>query len=128
MADTGTWGERLRARARELGLSDSEVARRIGLTQRRYSSYVNMTREPNFQDLLRICAGLRTTPDWVLGAGVPEPADEVGRRALAALEAMPVSGRPYAVAALEGMAGTGQPVTGRTVPGRTQARSHAGKP
>lgn len=102
--DAAGWGERLRARGRELGMSDSEVARRIGLTQRRYSSYVNMTREPNFGDLLRICAGLGVAPDWVLGVGPIEPADDAARRALAALARMPAAHRLLAVAALEGMA------------------------
>ena len=41
------FGERLRARAKELGLTDSEVARRTGLTQRRNSNYVNETVEPD---------------------------------------------------------------------------------
>ncbi len=104
-----SWGERLRARGRELGLSDSEVARRVGMTQRRYSSYVNMTREPNFGDLLRICAGLGLTPDWVLGVGPIEPADDAARRALAALARMPAAHRLLAVAALEGMAGCPEP-------------------
>lgn len=103
------WGERLRARGRELGLSDSEVARRIGLTQRRYSSYVNMTREPNFGDLLRICAGLGVTPDWVLGVHPMEPGDDADRRALAALARMPAAYRSLAVAALEGMAACPEP-------------------
>lgn len=107
--DASGWGERLRARGRELGLSDSEVARRIGMTQRRYSSYVNMTREPNFGDLLRICGGLGITPDWVLGVGQVEPADDAARRALAALTRMPAAHRTLAVAALEGMAACPEP-------------------
>ena len=107
--DAAGWGERLRARGRELGMSDTEVARRVGMTQRRYSSYVNMTREPNFGDLLRICAGLGTTPDWVLGMRETEPADDAARRALAALARMPVAHQTLAVAALEGMAGCPEP-------------------
>lgn len=62
-----TWGERLRLRARELGLSDAEVARRLGLAQGRYSAYVNMTREPDLKLFVRICAALGTTPDVILG-------------------------------------------------------------
>lgn len=61
------WGERLRGRAKELGLTDADVARRLGLTQGRYSTYVNMTREPDFATLVRICKALQTTPDEVLG-------------------------------------------------------------
>ena len=62
-----TWGERLRLRARELGLTDAEVARRLGLAQGRYSAYVNMAREPDLALFLRICQALGTTPDVILG-------------------------------------------------------------
>ena len=62
-----TWGERLRLRARELGLTDAEVARRLGLAQGRYSAYVNMAREPDLALFLRICQALATTPDVILG-------------------------------------------------------------
>ena len=102
-----SWGERLRARARDLGLSDSEVARRVGLTQRRYSSYVNMSREPNFADLLRICDGLAITPDHVLGVGELQPSDDAARRIVTALQGMASEHRLLAVAAIEGMAAVG---------------------
>jgi transcriptional regulator with XRE-family HTH domain len=61
------FGKKLRARARELGLSDAEVARRAGLTERRYGNYVTGIREPDFTTLVRICDVLATTPDFFLG-------------------------------------------------------------
>ena len=61
------FGERLRTRAKELGLTDSEVARRTGLTQRRYSNYVNETVEPDLGTLVKIAATLGTTTDQALG-------------------------------------------------------------
>lgn len=66
MAKAG-WGERIKARARELLISDAAVARSLDLPQRRYSAYVNETREPDFATLIRICRVLGTTPDAVLG-------------------------------------------------------------
>ena len=60
-------GDRLRARARELELSDSEVARRLGLSQARYANYVAENREPDFETLLRICRVLGVTPNELLG-------------------------------------------------------------
>ena len=60
-------GERLQARARELGLTDAEVARRLGLAQGRYSNYVNANREPDLATLVRICRELAITPDELLG-------------------------------------------------------------
>src|ERR1700750_3131263 len=44
-------GARLAARARELGLSNAEVARRAGLSERRFGNYVTDTREPDLHTL-----------------------------------------------------------------------------
>jgi len=60
-------GERLRKRAKELDLTGAEVARRAGLSPRRYGNYVTGDREPDLQTLVRICRVLTTTPDQVLG-------------------------------------------------------------
>lgn len=98
------WGERLRSRAQELGWSDAEVARRIGIPQRRYSTYVNMTREPNFADLMRICAVLGTTPDHVLGGVEPSGDEHITGRAVAALRRMPPQHQKLALVSLEAMA------------------------
>ena len=40
------------ASARELGLSDAEVARRAGLSERRYGYYATGEREPNLATLV----------------------------------------------------------------------------
>lgn len=70
------FARRLRERARELELSDAEVARRAGLAERRYGHYVRGTREPDFETLLRICAVLDVTPNDLFMAG---EADRAGR-------------------------------------------------
>lgn len=57
----------MRERAAELGISNAEVARRSGLTERRYSNYVTGIREPDLNTLVRISAVLMTTPDVLLG-------------------------------------------------------------
>lgn len=61
-----SFAKRLRERARGLELSDAEVARRAGLSERRYGHYVRGTREPDFATLLRICAVLNATPNDLL--------------------------------------------------------------
>lgn len=86
------FGDRLRAHAKGLGLSDSEIARRLGLSQNRYSHYVNDKREPDLATLAKICRTLGTTPDAVLGF-TPSPAiaseeDALRRRIQAAAQAM----------------------------------------
>ena len=70
-------GARLRARARELGLSDTEVARRLDISQPRYANYVNDTNEPDLATLVRICRALGITPDEALAFADP-PGRAVG--------------------------------------------------
>lgn len=106
MGKTG-WGEKLKQRARELGLTDVAVARALDLPQRRYSAYVNETREPDFATLARICRVLRTTPDAVLGFG-PHPAlpveDAVSARLEAAVRGLGEADRTRALAVVEKLA------------------------
>ena len=64
-------GERLRVRARQLGWSDAEVARRVGLAQTRYANYVGDKHEPDLATLRRICAVLGISPVELLGTEVP---------------------------------------------------------
>ncbi len=106
MAKRG-WGERLKERARELGLADSAVARAVGLTQRRYSSYSNETRTPDYGMLMRICTVLKTSPDEVLGFAPGRPAtlsDGQASRVDAALAALEGTDAERAIAVLETMA------------------------
>ena len=99
------WGERLRARARELGLSDTDVAKRLGLAQSRYANYVNQNREPDFATLVRICRVLDTTPNHVLGFEGPDSTEIDGRsRGRAALEALEQPVLNVAVIMLEAIA------------------------
>jgi transcriptional regulator with XRE-family HTH domain len=72
-------GQQLRQRAKELGLSNAEVARRVGLSERRYAFYVTGDHEPDLSTLVRISRALATTPNALLG--VSEDAKEGSRRA-----------------------------------------------
>jgi transcriptional regulator with XRE-family HTH domain len=77
------FAQRIRERARELGLSDAEVARRAGLSERRYGYYATGEREPNLMTLVRICEVLAATPnDLLLAEGKP-PAQSQRDRVLA---------------------------------------------
>lgn len=67
------FGQKLRNRARELGLADATVAERLGLSQQRYFNYVSDQTEPDFETLLRICRALDTTPNAVLGTEPSQP-------------------------------------------------------
>ncbi|TGT53514.1 XRE family transcriptional regulator [Mesorhizobium sp. M00.F.Ca.ET.170.01.1.1] len=61
----------LRRRAEQLGLSNAEVARRAGLSERRYGNYVSGRREPDLATLVKIATVLATTPNELL----TQPAD-----------------------------------------------------
>lgn len=64
-------GQRLRERAREIGLADATVAERVGLSQQRYHNYTSDQTEPDFGTLVRICRALSTEPNVILGFHTP---------------------------------------------------------
>lgn len=67
---------KLRERARELGLTDAEVARRAGLAEPRYGHYVAGTRRPDYDTLLRLCRVLGTSPNVLLGFDDAQPGED----------------------------------------------------
>lgn len=71
----------LKNRAAELGLSNAEVARRAGLTERRYAHYVSGDREPDLTTLVRIARVLQTSPNVLLQFDVAEVTSD-GRQVL----------------------------------------------
>lgn len=79
-----TFAKRLRKRAKQLGISNAEAARHIGLEERRYAHYASGRREPDLATLKSISESLATTPNWLLGvvgASEKEPkrAELIGR-------------------------------------------------
>lgn len=86
-----TLSRNLRRRAKELGLSDAEVARRAGLSERRYGHYVTGSREPDFATFLRICEVLAVTPNDLLSeqnTSQPGMREVTTMQVVAALSAM----------------------------------------
>lgn len=57
----------LRRRAELLGITNAEVARRAGLTDRRYGNYVTGRREPDLSTLVRIATVLSISVDELIG-------------------------------------------------------------
>jgi transcriptional regulator with XRE-family HTH domain len=99
-------GERLKERARELGLTDSEVARRLGLSQARYSHYANEAHEPDLETLVRVARALGLSADHLLGmTPLPEDGEDGALRARLAAAASGLTGPPLAgaVAMVEAM-------------------------
>lgn len=73
------FAQRLRERAKQLGISNAEAARRIGLEERRYAHYASGRREPDLGTLKAIAKTLGITPNWLLG--VTENIDEEPKKA-----------------------------------------------
>ncbi|MDF1671834.1 MAG: helix-turn-helix transcriptional regulator [Roseovarius sp.] len=61
------FAKKLRERAKQLGISNANAARRIGLDERRYAHYASGRREPDLLTLVKIAETLDTTPNWLLG-------------------------------------------------------------
>jgi len=77
----------MRARARELGIADAEVARRAGLTQQRYANYVADRHEPDLETFARLCSVLQLSADRLLGEPMFAPPPPQLEQALARLDA-----------------------------------------
>jgi transcriptional regulator with XRE-family HTH domain len=60
------FGERIRGRARDLKLTDGELARRLGIDPSRLGKYIRDEREPDLTMLLKICSALDVSPDQLL--------------------------------------------------------------
>ena len=69
------FAKRLRDRAKQLGISNAEAARRAGLDERRYAHYASGRREPDLATLVKIADTLGTTPNWLLGVTLPSSKD-----------------------------------------------------
>ena len=61
------FAKRLQERAKQLGISNAEAARRVGLEERRYAHYASGRREPDLATLKSISEALGITPNWLLG-------------------------------------------------------------
>jgi len=70
------FAEKLRERAKQLGISNAEAARRIGLDERRYAHYASGRREPDLTTLVNISEILGTNPNWLLGVLTLEELDK----------------------------------------------------
>jgi transcriptional regulator with XRE-family HTH domain len=61
------FGKNLNKRAADLGMSNAQAARLVGLSERRFANYITGDREPDLATLVRMAQGLKTTPDELLG-------------------------------------------------------------
>jgi transcriptional regulator with XRE-family HTH domain len=81
-----TFAETLKRRAKALGLKDAEIARRVGVSARRYGHWTLDRGEPNLELFVAICRELSITPNQALGIEpIPEMGDADLNSALASL-------------------------------------------
>lgn len=74
-------GARLARRMTELGLSKSEVARRLGVPRNRVSTYATDRHEPDLEVFVKLCLILQATPAQLLGlADMPPLAERTDAR------------------------------------------------
>ena len=62
-----SFGDRMRARMAELGLTQQQAASRGGFSTRQFDQFLLDMQEPDLSALLDICDALETTPDHLLG-------------------------------------------------------------
>lgn len=74
------FGKNLAKRAKELGISNAEAARSVGLSERRFSNYVSGLREPDLATMVRIAAAMKTTPNDLLGVNGTEAGSKASKK------------------------------------------------
>jgi transcriptional regulator with XRE-family HTH domain len=77
-----SFGSRLRARGRQLKMSEAQIAKHLGLSRACYANYLNGQGERDFTLLLRLCQVLRITPNELLGYDSRAAAPPATRRYL----------------------------------------------
>jgi transcriptional regulator with XRE-family HTH domain len=70
------FAKKLKERAAQLGVSNTQAARLCGLDERRYANYANDQREPDLMTLAKIVRVLNTSADHLLGLSDPPPLTE----------------------------------------------------
>ena len=81
------FGENLKKARKQRGLTTTECAKALGITQPAWNFYELGSREPKLDALVRICELLETTPNRLLGAQfgddesfrTPKPRDNIMR-------------------------------------------------
>jgi transcriptional regulator with XRE-family HTH domain len=98
----------VRERAAELGLSQAEIARRCGISERRFGHYMSDRSEPNLQVLIKISEVLNSSPNALLGVEAKptngrkqDERSRINGRIAAACAAMDEASLPLALTLVE---------------------------
>lgn len=61
------FGARIRIMRKSLGLTQADLAKKIGITKQAITTYETGKREPPFRNLIGLSRALNVTTDWLLG-------------------------------------------------------------
>ena len=86
------FSERLRFLRETSGLSQIELAKKIGVAASTYRNYENTSREPNYDTLVKIASVLEVSTDFLLGAQQSEAQND---RLMLAISQLPKEAMPY---------------------------------
>lgn len=86
------FNERLRFLRESSGMTQIELANKIGVAATTYRNYENTSREPNYDTLVKIASVLGVSCDFLLGARPPEMQSE---RLSLAISQLPNEAMPY---------------------------------
>lgn len=61
------FGARIKSMRKSLGLTQADLAKKIGVTKQAITTYETGIREPSFRNLIKLSRALNVTTDWLLG-------------------------------------------------------------
>lgn len=61
------FGARIKSTRKSLGLTQADLAKKIGVTKQAITTYETGIREPSFRNLIKLSRALNVTTDWLLG-------------------------------------------------------------
>lgn len=61
------FGARIKSARKSLGLTQADLAKKIGVTKQAITTYETGIREPSFRNLIKLSRVLNVTTDWLLG-------------------------------------------------------------
>lgn len=67
-----SWTGRLKSKMKELGLTQEELAKKLGVTRSAVAHYVQGTRHPPLKQVIKLAAVLKTDPSWLQFGKVQE--------------------------------------------------------
>lgn len=70
-----TFASRIRQRLDEIGMSQADLARIMGMSTPRIGNYVHGRRPPDIATLARLARVLQTSADWLIGLSEAQPAE-----------------------------------------------------